>query len=115
MTQYYSHIPFGWEQPDGMVHIFKFGPDPDGGDLPWFEKTEEVMNLGSFNMIGSQTEVHNGKCDDTGMYTSHLGILCQKLLKNAPEGTELVTFSDSSSCGTKTFEEKVTANFYFNS
>ena len=105
-------IKFGFEE-DGIVEIYDFCPDPDGSGLQWYTSTKEFEPLLGRKKIGQRTVNCDGVCTDVGEYNTHLGELAQRLVAEAPDGTSLVALVNSnSSCGTRTFSESLTADFY---
>ena len=105
-------VKFGF-QDKGKVNIYGFCSDSDGSDLQWYKPTDAVVSIEGREKIAHRTVSYEGKCSDVAEYNSHLGELAQELVSNAPEGTTLVALVvEASSCGTRTFSERLTGNFY---
>lgn len=90
----------------------EFCLDPDGSGLQWFQITQEPVSSEGHKEIGTGRRQYSGQCFDTGEYHSHIGELVKELSEVAPSGTSLMIFECSGSCGTKTFDEEVTATYY---
>ena len=105
-------IEFGYRK-GNRVEIYEFCRDPDGPHLQWYKPTDAVVSIEGREKIAHRTVSYEGKCSDVAEYNSHLGELAQELVSNAPEGTTLVALVvEASSCGTRTFSERLTGNFY---
>ncbi len=106
-----ERIHFGFKE-SNRVQLYEFCEDPDGSNLQWFKPVETFEELIGREKIATNTLHYKGNCYDTGDYFSHLGELAKKLITEAPEGASLVALTRSSLCGTRTFSESLTGEFY---
>lgn len=105
-------IEFGYLEDDKhTVTLFRFCADPDGSNLPWFEKTGASGTIAGRQLISIAEASNSGRCFDAGEYYSHIGKLLQNILTKAP-AARLATFKTSSGASIRTFEETVHVTFY---
>lgn len=103
---------FGRRNDQGRIALYEFIRDPDGSNLPWFARTGEQIGLEGLKAISAAANSHSGRCYDTMEYWSHLGVMLQELVTEAPEGTSLAVFDISAAVGTRTFSERVEVDYY---
>lgn len=107
-----DRMTFGGIGEDGKICLCEFCPDPDGTNLRWFKPTGGKTSLDGLVLLDTKTKEYHGRCYDTGKFYSHTGELLYELIEEAPERTTLAVFETSWSCGTKTFTDYVTVEFY---